>query len=93
MTSACVSQIFLGALGRLVRVPDEQSLVKEFRRRQRWFVAEQDVEEGELRTCRPSTTRQTVSGVTSSSPIGPHSQVQNTAAAMTARGESPVLDP
>ena len=36
---------------------------------------------------------QTVSGVASSRPIGPHSHAQKTAATMMAIGESPVLEP
>ena len=42
-------------------------------------------------TCRPSTTRQSVSGVDRISPIGPHSQLQKIAATTTEIGESPVL--
>ena len=37
-------------------------------------------------TCRPSTTRQTVSGVARSSPIGPHRNAQNAVATMTETG-------
>ena len=44
-------------------------------------------------TCRPITTMQTVSGVASSTPTGPQSVIQKTAAAMIASGESPVLLP
>ena len=44
-------------------------------------------------TCRPSTTRQTVSGVDRSSPTGPQSQVQKIAAARIAIDERPVLAP
>jgi hypothetical protein len=39
------------------------------------------------------TTRQTVSGVASTSPTGPQSQVQNTAATISAMDETPVLEP
>jgi hypothetical protein len=42
---------------------------------------------------RPSTTRQTVSGVASSSPIGPHRKAQNAAETMMAMGDRPVLWP
>src|SRR5687767_7065174 len=41
----------------------------------------------------PSTTRHTVSGVASSSPTGPHRNVQNTADTMTAIVDMPVLEP
>src|SRR5690348_9350090 len=41
----------------------------------------------------PITTSNTVSGVESSRPIGPHSHVQKTAATSTAIGETPVLEP
>src|SRR3954447_23986350 len=44
-------------------------------------------------TCRPITTMQTVSGVASRTPTGPHSVIQKTAAAMIATGDSPVLLP
>src|SRR5437763_6276794 len=44
-------------------------------------------------TCFPITTRQTVSGVANSNPIGPHSHVQNTADARIATVEIPVLAP
>ena len=44
-------------------------------------------------TCRPSTTRQTVSGVARINPTGPQSHVQNVAEVMTAIGESPELCP
>src|SRR3990170_3624882 len=44
-------------------------------------------------TCRQSTTRQTVSGVDKTSPMGPHSAVQNVADATTATGDKPVLCP
>ena len=39
------------------------------------------------------TATQTVSGVASRSPIGPHSQVQNITAAMIAMGLRPALFP
>src|SRR4051812_28241438 len=39
------------------------------------------------------TTRQTVSGVASTSPGAPQSHVQKTAATMRAMAETPVLDP
>ena len=42
-------------------------------------------------TCRPMTTRQTVSGVAIRRPIGPHSKAQNAVATMTAKGDRPVL--
>src|SRR5688572_2638247 len=41
----------------------------------------------------PSTTRHTVSGVASSSPTGPHRNVQNTADTSTAIVDIPVLEP
>src|ERR1700743_1913110 len=44
-------------------------------------------------TVRPRTTRQTVNGVASTSPIGPHKAVQKVADTTTATGESPVLRP
>src|SRR5579859_2820679 len=44
-------------------------------------------------TYLPSTTRQTVNGVESSSPIGPHSHVQNTADTSTASADIPVDAP
>ena len=40
---------------------------------------------------RPTAATHTVSGVATSVPIGPHSQVQKITAAMIASGESPVL--
>src|SRR3954468_18294269 len=43
--------------------------------------------------CRPITATQTVSGVASSSPTGPQSQVQKTTAVMMAMGASPALLP
>ena len=43
--------------------------------------------------CRPITTRHTVNGVARTSPTGPHIQVQNTAATMSAIDDTPVLDP
>jgi hypothetical protein len=43
--------------------------------------------------CRPMTTRQTVIGVASTRPTGPQSQVQPTAAKMSAIGDTPVLAP
>src|SRR6186713_2214510 len=46
-----------------------------------------------LSTCRPSTTRHTVNGVASTSPIGPHSAVQKVAETTTATGERPVVRP
>src|SRR4051812_15238840 len=42
---------------------------------------------------RPMDTKQTVKGVDKSKPTGPHSQVQNTAAASTASGVMPVEVP
>jgi len=44
-------------------------------------------------TWRPITTRQSVIGVERMRPIGPHIQVQNTAATITATGERPVECP
>ena len=44
-------------------------------------------------TCRPSTTRQRVSGVDRISPTGPQSQPQKMADTITERGERPVLWP
>ena len=43
--------------------------------------------------CLPNTTRHTVSGVASRSPIGPHKTVQNRVDTTTAIGESPVGRP
>ena len=42
------------------------------------------------RTCRPSTAIQTVNGVASNSPIGPHTQIQNKAEINNANEEIPV---
>src|SRR5262249_12515731 len=44
-------------------------------------------------TCRPRTTRHTVSGVDSSNPTGPNNQVQKVAAAISATEDRPVLAP
>src|SRR4051812_47641915 len=44
-------------------------------------------------TCLAKTTRQSVSGVDSSKPKGPHSQVQNDAVTTTATGDRPALFP
>src|SRR3984885_10186711 len=42
---------------------------------------------------RPKATKEAVRGVESSRPIGPHSQVQNIAETMTAKGDIPALPP
>ena len=44
-------------------------------------------------TCRPITTRHTVSGVARMRPGGPQIQVQKTAATINAMEETPVLEP
>ena len=44
-------------------------------------------------TCLARTTRQTVSGVASSSPIGPQSQAQNATEQISATCETPALWP
>src|SRR5689334_17878851 len=44
-------------------------------------------------TYLPMTARQTVKGVDRNNPIGPQSQLQKTAAMMTANEETPVLEP
>src|SRR5678810_38618 len=44
-------------------------------------------------TYLPITARHTVSGVDRNKPIGPHSQLQNTAATITANDDTPVLEP
>ena len=46
-----------------------------------------------LSMCLPMTTRQTVRGVASSRPTGPHSMVQKSVAMTTATGDRPVCWP
>jgi hypothetical protein len=41
----------------------------------------------------PITTRQTVSGVARNRPVVPHSHVQNTVATISAKEDTPTLDP
>src|ERR1041384_3002675 len=45
------------------------------------------------RTLRPSTATHTVSGVDSSSPTGPHTQIQNSAETSSANDDTPVRRP
>src|SRR5215207_5606132 len=44
-------------------------------------------------TCLPTTSTQTVSGVASSKPTGPHNHIQKTAASITATADTPVFLP
>ena len=88
-----VLEELFGLMRGLVGVVGEHALIKAFLRRQRRLVAEQHLEKLQRSTCRPSTTRHMVSGVDSSRPTGPHSNVQKAAATMTATPESPVLWP
>ena len=86
-------QVLLGELGRLVRVARQQALVELDVGASAGSSPSSTSKKPSWGTWRPSTTRQTVSGVDRSSPTGPHSVVQTTAATRTAIGESPVLEP
>ena len=87
-------QIFLGALGRFVRISRQAGVGKAAAcGSSTGSLPSRTLRNSNCGTCRPSTTRQTVSGVDRSSPTGPQSQVQKIAATMMASGERPVREP
>ena len=77
-----------GLFGGLDRVTRQHALIDQLCRRQGRLVAEHHVEKFEAVDVAAEHDEADVKGIARTRPIGPHSQVQNVAAAITATGES-----